>query len=128
MSQARKQLKIISFIQVVVALIALVTGVILIVQNTSTPNSLAGCAAAAMERTAARTSAQGIKGANVPSRLGPHTMLNVVGLICALIAAVVILVTSPDGEPINTLWSVSVVVVGAFSAAFGSRVRKELDR
>ena len=50
------------------------------------------------------------------------------GLICALIAAVVILVTSPDGEPINTLWSVSVVVVGAFSAAFGSRVRKELDR
>lgn len=128
MSQARKQLKIISFIQVVVALRALATGVILIVQNASTPNSLAGCADVLAAVLSIAAAAQGIKGANVPSRLGPHTMLNVVGLICALIAAVVILVTTPDGEPINTLWSVSVVVVDAFSAAFGSRVRKELDR
>lgn len=128
MSQARKQLKIVSFVQVVVAVILLVTGIGLVVANSSTPNTLAGCAAVLAAVLTCAAAFQGIKGANVPSKLGPHTSLNVAGLICAGASAGVILATSSTGELANTVAACLAFVLNVVSIAFGSRVHKELDR
>lgn len=134
MSQARKMLKIISFIQVVAALWAIVAGIMFFASGDAEgpfglePSTfrilglLISVAAAILSFLAA---AQGIKGANVPSRLGSHLQLNIACIVAGLVDFALFFETpSPNAGTAG----ICVLVVAAYAISRGIRVRKELDR
>ena len=123
MSQARKQLKIVSFVQVACMLLAVVTGIVCVVSVPGPQTSILG-----MEPVTSimllLAAAQGIKGANVPSRLGPHAQICAVSL---LFSAVAVVLAGVGGEAIAVVPCL-VLVADVVAITRGSAVRKELDR
>lgn len=135
MSQARKQLKIVSFVQVACMLLAVVTGIVCVVSVPGPQTSILGmepvtsimllgvlCIAAGI--AAFLAAARGIKGANVPSRLGPHAQICAVSL---LFSAVAVVLAGVGGEAIAVVPCL-VLVADVVAITRGSAVRKELDR
>ena len=135
MSQARKQLKIISFIQAILMVAALIVGIAGIVSSGDAQAEAFGMDAATLAMlanilliaagiTALLAAAQGLKGAHVPSRLGPHTQINVVSIMFSIAGAILGSAVSAAIPAIACL----IVVACIASITRGVTVRKELDR
>ena len=135
MSQARKQLKIISFIQVAVMVWAVVQGVLFVTSAPEGANPLGlepqvfgillGVLLVVAGAFTFLAAAQGIRGANVPSKLGPHAAINAGGTVVALAGAVLAIMSE---APLNPYAYFLVLVVDVASFIWGNKVRKELDR
>lgn len=134
MSQARKMLKIVSFVQVVVALAAVILGIVFFASGDAEPpfglelatfRILVLLTLLAMGVFSFLAAAQGIKGANVPSKLGAHPQLNT-----ACIATVVVDFILFFGVPAPNVGIIGLFALLAASYAMsrGNLVRKELDR
>lgn len=135
MSQARKQLKIISFIQVIVMVWAVVQGVLFVTSAPEGTNPLGlepqafgillGVLLVVAGALTFLAAAQGIRGANVPSKLGPHAAINTGGTVVALVGAALAIMSE---APLNSYAYCLVLVVDVVSLVWGNKVRKEQDR
>lgn len=135
MSETRKQLKIFSFVQVVAMVLALASGIALVAFPGEGENALGLdpktfgavlCAVAAVAGVLAFcAAAQGIRGANVPSKLGPHAPLSATS---ALVAAVGGCLEVASSAPLGSFAFWLLTVVGVAALVQGRKVRAELDR
>lgn len=141
MSQTRKQLKVVSFAQFVIALLALGMGLRLVLGGVDVPEGdytliaftvssatlvmLTGVLLIFVGLLGLYATMLGVRGANVPSRLGSHSPINIDG-VCAAIVSGVLAIAVGDVATIGA--AVLAVVIDAFALVLGRRVLKELDR
>lgn len=139
MSQNRKILKVVSLIQALVGLAALIAGIFAIVNAQdsagtfevfgTTIDASLGCMVlgALSVITGACTFGSctlGIQGANRPSSLGAHAPLSVAALVLGILATIF-------GTSVNLVLAVIsgvAAVLALFAVMYDGRVRKELDR
>ena len=130
MSPNRKYLKIASLLQVVVALAALILGIICFAgANYAEADagvlmvSIDGILYLLCAALSFITAFMGIHGANRPSALGSHRLLAVLTVLVGIVTSVV----SGLGQTIPVLDAL-VILFGLIAAILDTMVRKELDR
>ena len=134
MSPNRKYLKVASLLQVVVALAALILGIICFTgaNYAEADAGVLGVLAVSIDGILyllcaalrlARFNFMGIHGANRPSALGSHRLLAVLTVLVGIVTCVV----SGLGQTIPVLDAL-VVLFGLIAAILDTMVRKELDR
>lgn len=133
MSPNRKYLKIVSLLQVIVALAALVFGIIAFTGTSSTEGStgVLGVLSASVDgilyllcaALSFITAFMGIQGANRPSALGSHRLLSVLTALAGIVTCVI----GGLNQELPILGAI-VVLFGLAATVFDALVRKELDR
>lgn len=129
MSQNRKMLKILSFIQVVAAVVAVIMAVG--AANGDPAGGFIGqipalgaCGLHALCGVLTFTSAlYGIRGANRPSSLGPHRVISALAIVAGILT--VVLLGTTAGSPVLPA---VVAILGIAAVVLDGKVVKEADR
>ena len=140
MSQSRKLLKVVSLIQVVLAIVGIVCGGMLVANGVSSTEEISvfgmtlsgmvylvgtGICLIVSGALSLAGAMAGIRGANRPSSLGAHFGQSVSALAFGVVAAVLCTATALMAQAIA---SVVLAVLALGAAIFDKRCVKELDR